>query len=228
MLKEIRALLKDGSSMYEVIQRLVQMTTDAEYVYTRGWEVCIGQAVIDRTEPEVRNHDKEINRNERAVRRLIVEHLSINPGQDVSGCLAVLLMAKDVERVGDHSRNIFTVGAETSGGIADFKCFPKLEALHNRIGELFPLLRDAIQESNEKTANDILELYQRIKPDIKALSAGLYEQDAPAREAVAATLLTRYHMRINAHIGNAASGVIFPLENIDFVSRGMRQAEKDR
>jgi len=45
---------------------------------------------------------------------------------------------------------------------------------------------------------------------------------------VATTLIARYLKRVNAHIGNTASGVIFPLENIDFVSRGLKEEEKDR
>ena len=99
MLREIRKLWKDGSPMLGVVERLAQMVADAEYVYVHAWEVCTGQAVIDKTDAPLRERDKAVNRGEREIRRLIASHLGINPGEDVSGCLAVMIMAKDVERL---------------------------------------------------------------------------------------------------------------------------------
>ena len=42
-----------------------------------------------------------------------MEHLSGSPGQDVSGCLAIVLMAKDLERLGDHCRNIYELASKS-------------------------------------------------------------------------------------------------------------------
>ena len=64
-----------------------------------------------------------------------------------------------------------------------------------------------------------------MKKKTKELHNTLFDTEMASREAVAASLLTRVLTRINAHIGNAASGVIFPLDNIDYVSRGLRESE---
>jgi phosphate uptake regulator len=227
MLKEISALWKDDSIMREVVQKLGDMVSDAEYVYTHAWEACTGQAVVENTKGPLREHDKAVNRGERDIRRKVVQHLTINPGQDASGCMAVMIMAKDIERIGDHGRNIFNVATQCGCEIPEIKAFDRINAANAHIAGLFPKLRRAILESDEKVTHEILDQYKANKRETKDLLAALPDMDMAGREAVATTLLARYHMRVNAHIGNAASGVIFPLENIDFVSRGLKQEEKD-
>jgi phosphate uptake regulator len=227
MLKKIRALWKDDSLMGEVVQTLGNMVSDAEYVYTHAWEACTGQAVIEATKGPLAQHDKAVNRGEREIRRKVVEHLTINPGQDASGCMAVMIMAKDIERIGDHGRNIFNVAARITCDIPEFMIFDRLAAVHGRIGELLPDLNRAILDSDEVLTHDILRRYTENKQEAKKLIGSLPDLDVPGREAVASTLLCRFHVRVNAHIGNAASGVIFPVENIDFVSRGLKREEKD-
>jgi len=87
-----------------------------------------------------------------------------------------------------------------------------------------PKLQLAILESSEQVAHEVLAQYQELKPQIRGLYDALLGLETPTtREAVATALLVRSFTRINAHIGNATSGVIFPLENIDFVTRGLRQ-----
>lgn len=228
MLKQLREMWKDGSMMSDVIEQLAGMVADAQYVYEQAWEVCTGQAVVEKTEKPVRKHDKAVNRGERQIRRMLVQHLSINPGKDVSGCLAVMIMAKDVERVGDHSRNIFGVGAKLPSPVTGFTLFDAMSEVQGQIGKQFPKLERAILESNEETARDLLSRYQEIKMLTKGLQTALFETPMAGAEAVASTLLSRFFTRINAHMGNAASGVIFPLENIDFVSRGLREEGADR
>ena len=227
MLKDIAMLWKDDSPMRKVVDILGEMVTAGEYVFNRAWEVCLGQAVVDATRGPLKGRDKEVNRMEREVRRRLLEHLSINPGEDASGCLALMIMAKDLERVGDHGRNLFELAARAEHGVAGMKLFERMKPISEKIIVYFPKLRRAILESSEEVAHEILADYQELKGPIKDLQAALFSTDMPSGEAVISTMLTRTLMRINAHIGNAASGVIFPLENIDFVSRGLRKEAED-
>jgi phosphate uptake regulator len=226
MFKELRALWKDGSIMGDVISLLGEMVSSASYVYGRAWEACTGNAVSSTTEDNIREQDKAVNRGERKARRMLVEHLTLNPGQDVSGCLAVMVMAKDIERIGDHARNIYGVGARMTGSIENYRLFKPLDGVQKQIGGHFPKLERAILNSDESLAHEILAGYQEIKKEVKDAQSALFETDLSGAEAVNTTLLTRFLMRINAHVGNTASGIVFPLENIDFVSRGLRQEDE--
>jgi phosphate uptake regulator len=110
----------------------------------------------------------------------------------------------------------------TGGDVTAYKSFASLEGFYRDIVSLLPDLERAILDSNDVLARDILQRYQQIKSRMKGAEAALYTADLAGAEAIATTLLTRVLWRVNSHIGNVASGVVFPLENIDFVSRGLR------
>ena len=227
MLKEFAALWKDGSVMRQVVEAVAQMLVDAEYVYEHAWETCTGLEEPAAEKKALRDHDRAVNRNEQEVRRMLVEHLTINPGQDTAGCLAMTIMAKDAERLGDQAKNIFDLGRRCSGKeVRKMKYFPRLNTLRLEIGKLLPKLQQAVLKSDEKLAHEILEGYSGNKDECARLLEDLHEEkDLPSREAVTTALLCRYLKRINGHVGNVASGVIFPLQNIDFVGRGLKEEQ---
>lgn len=222
ILNELRNAWRHDGTMHEVLQTLQTMVGDASLVLTQAWEASSGQAVPDHVGPTLRKRDKAINQAERAIRRRVIEHLSLNPGKDVSGCLAILLSAKDVERIGDHGRNIFRVADRLQGKISRFHFFPDLDAFHRDTAGLMALLQRAIAESDSTIARKILDDYIALKPKFKAFIPALYPAELPCEEAVATTLLGRYFRRIVAHIGNAASGIVFPVETIDYIALGIK------
>lgn len=228
MFKEIKALWRKESVMSQVVDKMAGMVENAHYVFTHAWETCRGEAVADKIRHSIKDHDKAVNIGERESRKLLVEHLTINPGEDVSGCLAVMIITKDLERLGDHARNIFTVADKYDGRIPGFRYFDELDEVYEQLNKMLPKLQRALHDFDDDLAREILDDYQAVKPLVKTLQNTLFEVDLPSREAVTTMLLNRYMMRINAHIGNATSGIIFPIENIDFVSRGLRQEEKER
>lgn len=223
MLRDIAALWQKNSLMMGAVQTLGEMVGEVTYVYTHAWEVCVGKAVAEAIAEDVRASDKAVNKGERRIRRTVVEHLNLNPGKDVSGCLALMIMAKDVERIGDHARNIFGLGAALDAPLTGYALFGEMAAVQEKIeGELRDLQR-AVTESSDSVAREILESYQNTKVALKTLQSRLFTEQFAGEEAVVTALLTRALTRINAHLGNAASGVVFPLEDIDFVNRGLRR-----
>ena len=150
MLKEILTLWRDDDPMKDVLQRLGQMVTDAEYVFTHGIMVCRGHALPDATRPSVQERDRAVNKGERAVRRMLVAHLDANPGKDVSGCLAIMIMAKDLERLGDHGRNIFELAAKAEAPLFEYRIFPRLDALAGRLTPVLMDLRQAIIQQSSR------------------------------------------------------------------------------
>jgi len=223
MLTEIARIWQNGGLMKDVVEELAGMIDDAEYVYTHAWEACTGQALVAATEESVKERDRMVNRQERQIRRMLVEHLALRPGEDAAGCLAIMSMAKDAERIGDLAKDLFKLGAELDGKAKELKYFPRLSTLQAQIAENFPRLQRAIRESSDDLAREILDAYAPVKPEFKAMRDELLADNLPTKEAAITALLIHTFTRINAHIGNTASGVIFPLENIDFVKRGLRE-----
>ncbi len=223
MLSEIAKAWRADGLMHDVIEELAQMIADCDYVFTHAWEACIGQAVISATEGPVRERDKAVNRGERDIRRMLLEHLTINPQGDASGCLAVMAMAKDAERLGDLARDVFKIGALLEGKVRELKYYDRIAAIQSKIAENLPRLERAIRDSDSDLTHEILDAYKSVKPDLKAINREILDDELPTREAVLTSRLVQTLARVNAHLGNTASGIIFPLQNIDFVSRGLRQ-----
>ena len=221
MLKEIVALWKGETFMEKVVGEFGGMLSDDEYLYTLAWEAFLGRADIEQIQKPFYDKDISINKREREIRRMLAEHLSIHPRQDISGCLAMMSLVKDAERIGDYSKNIFEIAIVLQGVFEDMKYLERLSSIQKRIADRFPLLKGAFLESDEDAAKRILDDYGAIKAECNKILSDLLSEEMPTREAVATTLLSRYLKRINSHMSNIASGLVYPLDQIDFVRGGI-------
>lgn len=217
MLKQIIALWKGESLMKKVVESFGQMLTDAEFVFTNAWRGFIGEVKPDEIKQLIHDKDKAVNNYERDIRRKLSEHLSINPQQDVSGCLAMMSLVKDAERIGDYSKNIFDLVVLFAGDTSGLKYLKRLAGIQQNIANNFPRLIKAYQDSDENSAREILKSYAPIKDGCNEVLQALFKEDLSAREAVVTVLLSRYLKRINSHMSNIASGLVYPLHKLDFV-----------
>lgn len=217
MLKEVMALWKSESFMKRVVEKFGEMISDDEYLFTHAWEVFMGQAVIDQIKQPFYDKDMSVNNGEREIRRMLVEHLSLHPRHDISGALVMMSLVKDAERIGDYSKNIFEVGIMLEGKVEEMKYLERLSSLHKKIAARFPQLKMAFLESDTNIARKILKDYAPIKGECNRILHDLFSEELSTREAVATALLSRYLKRINSHMSNIASGIIYPLDQIDFV-----------
>jgi phosphate uptake regulator len=221
MLKEIIALWKGETFMKKVVREFGGMLSDDEYLCTHAWEAFLGRIDIEQIKQPFYDKDISVNKREREIRRMIAEHLSIHPRQDISGCLAMMSLVKDAERIGDHSKNIFEIAIVLQGVFEEMKYLERLSSIQKRIADRFPLLKRAFLESDEDAAKKILNDYGAIKAECNKILSDLLSEEMPTREAVATTLMSRYLKRINSHMSNIASGLVYPLDQIDFVRGGI-------
>lgn len=217
MLKEIIKIWKGESFMKNLILEFGEMLSDAEYVFVQAWAGLSGKEDIEKIKDFLYAKDVSVNKHERGIRRKLLEHLSINPRQDISGCLAVMSLVKDAERIGDYAKNIFDLGVMLHGSIKELKYLQRLSELQERIAEHFPKLKKAFLESDDYLAKEILREYVPIKEGCNSILHDLFSETLSTREAVATALLARYLKRINSHMSNIASGLVYPLDRIDFV-----------
>ncbi len=227
MLKNLARLWRKGNIMRAAVNEMATMIRDSGEVFAQAWAGCRGSVEPDTVMTAIKERDKQVNRREREIRRLLVEHLGLNPGDDASGCLALMIMAKDAERVGDHARNVLILAGRARIKIPDMQMFTTLDQVAGTLQTVFPLLAEAILESDEERAHRVMQTYQQIKEQMKGVHDKLLGADLPGHESMLTTLLTRDLARINSHLGNIASGIVFPLEDIDFVSRGLRREQKE-
>ncbi len=217
MLKEIMALWKRESLLKKVIEKFGEMLANDEYLFTHAWKAFMGQVITEEMKQPFYDRDAAVNRCERNIRRMLAEHLSIHPRHDFSGCLIMMSLVKDAERIGDYSKNIFEVGIMIEGASGEMKYLERLNSVQRKIADHFPQLKTAFLESDENIARELLKDYAPIKHECNSILRDLFSEQLSTREAVATALLSRYLKRINSHISNIASGIVYPLDEIDFV-----------
>lgn len=221
MFKELIGLWKKHGLLTQVIEEFSQMLNDDGYVFSNAWRALQGKVAIQEIEKSIRERDKSVNQRERKIRRMLVEHLSLNPRQDVSGCLAMMSLVKDAERVGDYSKNIFDVGVLLKGHAREMKYFDRLSGIQDRIWNRLSQLERAFPSGDERLAKEILAGYAEIKNDCSQVLEDLFSDKLETQEAVSTALLSRFLKRINSHISNITSGIVYPIDQIDFVRGGI-------
>lgn len=221
MLKGILGVWKKQGLMVKAVETFGDMLENAEFVFTRSWGVFTGDLKREQEDGPLHARDIAVNKGEREIRRILAEHLTINPGQDVSGCLALMNMAKDAERIGDYAKNIYDLSVLTKDANGKLRHMKDIVPFEKKIAANMGNLKKAFLESDETLATELLKEYQQIKKDCNAVLHGLFSEELPTGEALATVLLCRYLKRINSHISNVASGIIFPIDKIDFVRGGL-------
>ena len=73
-------------------------------------------------------------------------------------------------------------------------------------------------QRDEKLAKKILNNYTPIKRECDKILYALFDEELSPNEAVVTAMLSRYFKRINSHVSNIASGIVYPLNEIDFVT----------
>jgi len=126
-------------------------------------------------------------------------------------------IVKDAERMGDYAKNIMDMAQETNGSQTSYKYFATLESIQGRIKTNLAKLKKAYEDSDGDLASEILGVYAPIKNECKTLISSLLKESLTTQEAVATALVAKYLGRVGSHMGNIASGIIYPLDKIDFV-----------
>ena len=98
MASEIINMLRGSTLIKKALEIFVQMIDSDEYLYNEAWRVITTQKTIERIPQYFYNKDIEVNEQEKEIRRLLFEHLSIRPKHDVSGILSFYMGKNTPER----------------------------------------------------------------------------------------------------------------------------------
>jgi phosphate uptake regulator len=198
MFKDFEGMLAVSAEMFDTVK-----------------SVLSGDVAPDDAWEGLRAQDKKINRTERSIRRRIVEHLSVG-GADVPTCLILMSIVKDAERIGDYMGYLFKA-ARICPGAAKTEGFAEVVAeLEADVASLMADGRKAIAESDEALAREVMERENPLKEKCDRMLEECARAALPPERIVAMTLLSRYFRRLAGHTANIASGIINPVERLDY------------
>ena len=157
--------------------------------------------------------DDVVDEGERMVRRTVLEHLAVNPEQDLVTSLILVSMVQDAERIGDFARGLAELVPlaqhPREGEFAD-----RLREIISRLRPLFELCEEAFREGDVEKARKVVGTARELKRESIAVTADIARSDLSADMAVVYSGAARIFRRIGAHLSNICSSVSQPFDRI--------------
>jgi len=163
--------------------------------------------------------DQIINQNEIQVRKKVLEHLAFSSEQEVTSSLVILGTSKDLERIGDFSKNI----ADITEQISKKHNLEKIQFIKYKkdIIKMFDLTKKAFMEDDETTAKEVMKMRLSLSKEFNDKVAEMINQENVTSQTIVTILLMRYLKRFSSHLGNIASTVVNPFQLVGFVAEGV-------
>jgi phosphate uptake regulator len=177
-------------------------------------ELALGSLLDNRQlEVDLDSMDDVVDEGERMVRRSVLEHLSINPQQDLVASLVLVSMVQDAERIGDFARGIAELvpmaGGPRQGPFAD-----RLRGEAERIRPMFGLTQKAFVEGDPDKAQQVIAAHREVKASLLDFTRAVAASELGADMAVVYSGAARSLRRVSAHLSNIASSVVQPYDRI--------------
>ncbi len=171
---------------------------------------------------EIRERDQQINRRMRQVRKKVLTHLAFSGQSGLDTSLVLISIVIDVERIGDHTKDITVLASEYRGQFKPGPFEPEVRRFEQSIRERLQDLQEIIDQEDEEKANRIADTHKAINAAYATMLSRLVNENGAGLEAGMAVLLAlymRYLRRIEGHIFNVASAEVNPFHRIGFKAK---------
>ncbi len=158
--------------------------------------------------------DETINEREIDLRRVLLEHLSINPRKELVFSLKLLSIVQEAERIGDLAKSL----AETSSLARSPRMGEEVEelrAIRDVILRLVNQVHECLVDDDEESAMELMSQQERIKERLTRYITGLSADSRLSNDhAIVLALTARMLSRVSSHLANIASTVASPFDQI--------------
>ena len=212
--------------LMEILQRedlLKQSVDTLEIMLDKNREtfrlVTDSLVIGKKIDVNIHKEDKKINRYEMEIRKKILEHVSINPEQDVTFALILLGATRDIERTGDFMKNRYDISLKLEGDFLSNKYTEIIKKQIDIITQMFDLTQDAFIDSDEEKAKKVVQMHKNnvCNKSDQIIMGTIDDTEIKVKNAVIYALLAVYFRRIGAHLANVSSSVISPFEKVRYV-----------
>lgn len=199
--------MKIDDDINELVKKLLAMAQQVEenlIECSRFYKGEIIDCIID--DDKIDNMEREIERN--CLDIMIKERPFAKDMREISG---ILTLVSDVERLGDHAEDIYTLGKKIS---KISSCGSK--SIYNMLDKALKMVHDAIISfinKDENLANSVINRDDEIdglyESEINALIEDDTSRTISSNLAILNALVVKYIERIADHAVNIAEWVIF-------------------
>ena len=196
--------------VHDAIDEVVTMLERAESMFGL---VC-GKLLENGVDVDIGQSDEDINMGERMVRRMVFQHLMVNPHQDLPASLSLISIVHDVERIGDYAKSLLELNQWLNLCAAEGCYCAMCREIHGEIMPFFGLTLKALRDSAPDAAREVMEKHLEVKKRTDDLLKAAMEDEDAGRDAVLFTLTSRYLRRVSGHLSNVSSSVVNPLDQL--------------
>lgn len=194
-------------------EKVEEMLLIAKEMFKLSLQVLMDK---EKEKEDIYRIDQELNRFQINVRREILEHLSINPRQDITGSLVLITIVIDIERIGDYSKNLIELAHKYPKRLTG-PYIDKLRRIDNEILEMFDQTIISFKKADIELGKKIMERHVRLSRECEDIVEALIEdEEISSRMGIICALLARYLKRTSAHLKNVASSVVNPFHRLGY------------
>ncbi len=186
---------------------------------SKNFDIAIQQLIgpLDAERANIYLTDQKINECEKGVRRKVLEHLTINPRQDLSYSLILITVVKDLERIGDYVKNIVELAYHHPKKLPENVYTKDLIEFSSRMSFVLGDSKKVFMEADVKKAKEYYKFYREVTEKSDNMTERLLEEKKlKVREAIVCALFARYLKRIAAHLANILTTVINPFHLVGY------------
>ncbi|MEO0081563.1 MAG: PhoU domain-containing protein [candidate division WOR-3 bacterium] len=164
--------------------------------------------------------DRSLNQGEISVRRMIVEHLAVNPEQDAVAALFLASIVGDIERIGDYCKNLMELAHHYPEKL-EGQYIDRIRDIQQTVGQMFADTIKAFSETDARLAQSVMERHAELARTCDALIDKLLADTTKCgRDAVIRALLIRFLKRVSAHLKNVCSSLVNPYHKLGYKPDG--------
>ncbi len=202
-------------SLERIEQSVKEMLADNNTTFGLATDAVFGRVDPAEIGKDLRKSDRQVNKGERSIRRELIIHAGVAGAADYPLMLVYMSIIKDIERVGDYSKNIWDL---TTDGFM-LKGTPDEAMWADRFARTQDLINETaviFSERNAEQATARLTQMDEWTSDFDDEVSTLVREGSSAGPAVPRALLNRYLKRITAHLMNVMTAVVMPLDRLDY------------
>lgn len=218
MFKKWLAIFKKDTLMDRAYQRSFDMLAITMAMCMEA-KVSLRQRKDSEIDLSMKDKDKEVNKYEREVRRMVFNHLAVQGTADLPSGLALISIIIDIERLGDYAKNMLELAHDHPGKLHGGKFEEEFVRIEIAVENSFVQTKKCFEEGDADLALELLDQYawvndicdEIVKTVVKEKDSNIHPGDAAAL-----VLYVRWLKRINSHLRNITTSVVNPFDRIGF------------
>ena len=217
ILTDLLKLWKKTTLVDEATAQCVEMLRTGQKMF----EYSLGVLMDNEREVEdIYAMDRTLNQGEIQVRRMIVEHLAVNPQDDAVPALFIASIVGDIERIGDYCKNLIELAHHYPERL-EGPYIDRVRAIKLDVAGMYEDTIKAYAEGDAVLAASVMERHAELARTCDGLTDRLLaEREMCGREAIIRALLLRFLKRVSAHLKNVASSLVNPYHRLGYKPDG--------